>query len=128
MKTKKLIELLQEADPSGEEEVCVDNIDIYFVEPKPAYWDGRLQVLKRDESMKGYNIVGAKWISSGKKINLVTVSIKEAMIDNPDLPVEVIDIFVNKRMQKEVDQWRAEARQIIKEAEEMEIEYEIQKS
>ena len=32
MKTNKLIELLQKADPSGDLEVCIDNHDIHFVE------------------------------------------------------------------------------------------------
>jgi len=31
MKVKELIRRLQEADPSGEIEACVDNIDIHFV-------------------------------------------------------------------------------------------------
>ena len=39
MKTKKLIELLQKEDPSGEEEVFVStedgNLDIFFIETKP---------------------------------------------------------------------------------------------
>jgi hypothetical protein len=112
MKTKKLIELLQAEDPSGECEVCVGNTDIFFVECKPAYWDGCLEVLDRDESKQCYNVIGATYTSEGAKLNIVTHSIYDAMIDNVELPVKVIDTFVEKRMQKRVDAWRAEAKQI----------------
>lgn len=49
MKTKKLIELLNQCDPSGELEVCLDNIDICSVGREPAYYDGALQVLIRND-------------------------------------------------------------------------------
>jgi len=115
MKTKELIRLLQEADPSGEEDVCIDNEDIHFVELNEAYWDGCLQVLTRDESTEYYNVIGAKYTSKGFKINLRTLSIEEAMLNDPELPVVVEDTFVNKQMQNTVDRWRDEARKIIKE-------------
>ena len=50
MKSKELIRLLQEEDPSGEVEVCVQNFDILGIHTEPAYWDGSLQVLMRDAS------------------------------------------------------------------------------
>ena len=111
MKTKKLIEMLQELDPEGEIEVCIGNEDIYFADRMPAYWDGRLQVLIRDEECEYYNIIGAKYTSSGDKIKLYPLSILEALEEDPDLPVEVIDTFINKKMQKTVDRWREEARE-----------------
>ncbi len=79
MKTKTLIALLQKADPSGEEECCVGNIDILDVWIEPAYWDGCLQVLKRDENSKGYSVIGAKITSKGKKVVIDTHSIKSAI-------------------------------------------------
>ena len=36
MKSKELIQLLQEEDPTGEVEVCVNNVDIYFLSTEPA--------------------------------------------------------------------------------------------
>ena len=54
MKTKELIKELQELDPTGETEVVCGCGDIYFVEELPAYYDGRLGVLIKDESKKPY--------------------------------------------------------------------------
>ena len=88
MKTKKLIELLQEADPTGEEECCVGNTDIHFVGVEPAYYDGRLQVLERDESNEYYNITGGQYRMSGSKVVIHELSITDAVWNDPDLPVE----------------------------------------
>jgi hypothetical protein len=88
MKTKELIRQLQEADPSGELECCVGNADIHFVDVEPAYWDGCLQVLKRDESNPYYNIIGGKYTCRGDKVNVRPLSIGDAIFENQDLPVE----------------------------------------
>ena len=87
MKTKELIRQLQEADPSGEIEVCVGNIDIHFVERLPAYYDGRLEVLKRDEDCEYYNIIGGEFVAEGDKVMINTLMIEDAIWNNPDLPV-----------------------------------------
>lgn len=79
MKTKKLIALLQEEDPSGELDVCVGNVDIHFVERLPAYYDGSLQVLERDEDCKYYNITGGRYVRAGEKVNIHTLSITDAI-------------------------------------------------
>lgn len=79
MKTKELIRRLQEEDPSGEIEVCVGNVDIHFVERMPAYYDGSLQVLKRDENNKYYNIVGGKYVRNGEKVSIHILSITDAI-------------------------------------------------
>lgn len=79
MKTKELIRRLQEEDPSGEIEVCVGNVDIHFVERMPAYYDGSLQVLIRNKNTKYYNIVGGKYVRSGDKVNIHTLSITDAI-------------------------------------------------
>lgn len=88
MKTKELIRQLQEADPSGEEEVSVGNVDIHFVDREPAYYDGCLQVLVRDENNKFYNITGAKVVSNGNKVVIHTLSITDALWDNAELPID----------------------------------------
>jgi hypothetical protein len=117
MKTKELIRQLQEADPSGEEEVCVDNIDIYHVSSNHAYWDGCFQVLKHDESKKPYySITGGEFRSKGIKINLVTVDIKSAIydhtIDNIPCTVTYDSEYTEKRYKDSVKQWTEEAKKI----------------
>ena len=79
MKTKELIRQLQEADPSGEEEVCVDNVDIHFIETLPAYYDGKSQVLIRDRDCQYYNITGAKYRRNGLKVQIHSLSIVDAL-------------------------------------------------
>lgn len=88
MKTKDLIKQLQEADPSGEIECCVNNADIHFVNTEPAYYDGCLQVLKRDIDNKYYNIIGAKYVSKGEKVVIRPLSISDAIWEQEDLPIE----------------------------------------
>lgn len=111
MKTKELIRRLQEADPSGEVECCVGNLDILFVSKEPAYYDGRLQVLERDASKEPYyNVVGAKIVGSGAKMQIHTLSIEDALVDHPDMPVEC---DANASAYGEaVERWRAKARAI----------------
>lgn len=84
MKSKELIRLLQEQDPSGEIEVCVNNADIYFLSNESAYWDGSLQVLTRDHSKDPYyNLTGGKYVRSGRKIQIYTTSIRDVLWENP---------------------------------------------
>ena len=85
MKTKELIKQLQEIDPSGELECCVGNADILFLDREPAYWDGCLQVLVKDE--KG-RIVGGKYTCKGSKVIIKTLSFGDAIFDVYDFPVE----------------------------------------
>lgn len=85
MKTRELIEQLMKADPSGELECCVNNVDIYFVAPEVGYWDGCQQVLLHDESRKPfYSIIGVRFNSKETKINLTTVDWRLAISDDPD--------------------------------------------
>jgi len=108
MKTKKLIELLQKEDPIGEDDVLVNNIDILCLEGKPGYWDGCKQLLVRDWNKDCYNVIGAEYRSDGSKINITTLDIEGAIADNPELPVTVVDTFVEKHMQQTVEKWRKE--------------------
>lgn len=91
MKTKRLIELLQREDPSGELECCVANEDIHFVSKDPAFWDGRLQVLSRNEHNNYYNITGGKYVASGFKISIHPLSIANAISDDPELSIDYTD-------------------------------------
>jgi len=111
MKTKKLIELLNEADPSGEEEVCVGNIDILFVSKDPAYYDGCLQVLIRDPLQEPYyNITGAKITGVGSKIQIHTLDIESAIYNASDLSVDLEG--ASGRYTEEVKCWRKDAKDL----------------
>ena len=92
MKTAEVIRLLQEADPTGETECCVENADIFFVDVQPAYYDGYLQVLKRDPTSKCYNVVGAKYTAKGQKVVIKVLTISDAIFEQEDLPVEFEDL------------------------------------
>lgn len=84
MKSKELIAELQKLDPTGEIEVVGSSGDIYFAEVQPAYWDGRLAILIRDkeERKRGwYHVKGMKFISSGKKIVLNEMNMKDVIWD-----------------------------------------------
>ncbi len=110
MKTKELIRQLQEADPEGEKEVCVGNVDIYFVEKKAAYWDGNLQVLQHDPELIGkcWSIVGAKVLEKGYKLNLSCVDIESLVYEDPGVEVDLSDLSEGprERWEKRVAEWR----------------------
>lgn len=63
------------ADPTGEEHVCVNNVDIHFIELEPSYYDGAQQILIRDEN---FNIIGGKYKRQGSKVQITTLSIADA--------------------------------------------------
>ena len=89
MKSKELIRLLQELDPTGELEVSVGKTDIFYIIKNASFWDGTLQVLQREESKKPYyNVIGARYKSTGQHLSIVPLSISEAIWENPDLPVD----------------------------------------
>jgi len=115
MKTKELIRQLMEQDPTGEEEVCVNNVDIHFVQREPACHDGHHQVLIRDESNPYYNIIGAEYRSEGIKINITPLSIQWAIYNDPKVPVSYVGDYTEEDHKEQVEQWRAETRKIIKE-------------
>ena len=103
MKTKTLIELLNKADPSGEEECCVDNKDILFLESVGSYYDGRRQTLIRDENeTKYYNVKGVKITGEGTKIQIHTHSVYDFLMCNEDGVVETD----NERDKERVEDFR----------------------
>lgn len=118
MKTKDLIAMLQKEDPSGEVEVCVNNHDIYFAEMMEAYWDGKLQLIVRDESKKPYyHIVGAKVVATGAKIKLHTMGVEDIIENDPDIPVDLSDLekhspYSYGDWKKRVEDWRKETKRI----------------
>lgn len=105
MTTAELITALREADPEGTTPVCVSNADVYFVQSLPAYYDGCLQQLIHDKDKRGkeWSIVGARILTTGRKIDIVAISIQDVLADMPDLPIEGGD-------SRDIERWRAEAR------------------
>lgn len=104
MKVAELIRRLIELDPTQDEEVLVGNHDILFVQRLPGHHDGDGQVLVRDDSRKdSYNVVGAKFIRHGTKLDIVTHGIEDALIDQPDMPVET----ETEQQARRVKAWRA---------------------
>ena len=108
MKTKTLIAELQEADPSGEMHVTVGNTDIHFLGRQPSYYDGDVQRLIRDDDRSDYNIIGAEFPLEDH-IKIHTLPISWALLDFPELPVEC---HGNEELEKVVEEWREEMRQI----------------
>lgn len=125
MKTKELIAQLQKADPSGELPVCVGNVDIYFVELMGAYYDGHLQQLIHDESLKGksFSIIGAQVIAQGNKVCIHPYSIEDGIFDDPDFPVEFVGGSENSIESYKItfEKWRKESRETEKRMEELRI-------
>ena len=87
MKTRDLIAALNEADPSGDLECAIGNTDIHFVDVEPGYYDGCLQVLKRDETRDCYNIVGGEFRAGTQKVVIHGLSIIDALWEDPDMEV-----------------------------------------
>ena len=95
MKTKELIKFLQEADPIGETEVSVGNVDISFVEELPAYYDGPQQVLTRDA--EGY-LIGGKYNRSGRKVQIHTAPLSELVWDRREFTVDYSDLDKDRQI------------------------------
>jgi hypothetical protein len=92
MKTKELIRLLNEQDPSGEEECCINNLDIMYIQKEPAYYDGSLQVFERDESHKILKNKKAKYVRKGSKIQITTESISDFLFDFPEMEIDYSEL------------------------------------
>lgn len=92
MKSKELIRLLQDLDPTGEEECCIENLDIHFVTKEPANYDGPYQVLVRDQSkVNCYDIMGVKYVSKGDKIQFYTLSAEAVIYYDPEVLIDTTE-------------------------------------
>ena len=111
MKTKELIKQLNDCDPSGELECCVENEDIYYVDVTPAYYNGRLQVLIREPRNENYyNIIGGKYFNEGKKVDIKVLSIEDIVLEDPDIPIEIPEGDIS--LKNLVEGYREEGRKI----------------
>jgi len=123
MKTKELIRQLQEQDPTGEAECCINNQDIHFVEALPAYYDGALEVLTRDLAKTGYyNIIGGKFIRDQNvtKVAIHPMSIEDLYIDHGvegwpfqlDISEMLIGGYTEGYMKEQIREWDAEIQSV----------------
>ncbi len=118
MKTKELINLLNNIDPDGELEVCCGNRGIVCAGTQPSYYDGCIKIPILDE--KGY-IIGAKISSTGRKLQLYELDIEGKFYDDVDFPVEY-DEYSKKHYFEKIEKWRQTAIEF-----EMELEREKKK-
>ena len=113
MKTKELIKRLQEADPSGETDVCVGNEDILFVAREPGYYDGCFQVLDRDPAKEPYyNVVGVEIKAESDKIVIHPHGLSWVLIDHPEMPVKFDSEYAEKHWSDDVEKMREEYRKL----------------
>lgn len=89
MKTKRLIELLQAADPSGEEDVSVGNIDIVDVYSEAAFYDGAQQVYLWNDKNQ---ITGVKYHRDGTKIVIYALPLSDVLWDRPHFFVDYSEL------------------------------------
>ena len=110
MKSKELIQQLQKLDPTGETEVCVGNTPIYFVESKPAYYDGVLKTLIHDEPKVGkeFSIIGMKYIIHGEKLHLNLFEVDDLIGEDPEAFVDLSDLdeIRRERIGKQIEDLR----------------------
>lgn len=97
--------------------VCIDNMEILSVEPKPAYWDGTLNKIILDE--KG-RIEGIKLTSKGNKLEIRCRDLDDIFLDNPDVLViyEGLNDWKINEYRERIERLREESREIIQEIEE----------
>jgi hypothetical protein len=115
MKTRELIRQLQEVDPSGETECCVDNHDIFFVERQFAFYDGALEILVRDPARQPYyDVVGGIIRRTGEKIRIHVLSLEDAIfeIEGRPFPIEIqtTDDVSRKILEETIQRWHDDAR------------------
>jgi len=118
VKTKKLIELLQEADPSGELECVIGCDDVFDVTEMESYWDGTPALLVRDPTRDGYyDVTGLFLPGSGapNKIRIDALSATSALLTQPDLTVTYGNEDARHYNEGRIETLRAECRSVIAE-------------
>jgi hypothetical protein len=118
MNTRALIAALQAADPSGELEVIAGGAPIYIVAKQPAYYDGALPVLVQDADGA---VVGFCYSDRGAKVKLELLDLDDALLDHPELPVDLSELSEARRERygRMVEETRARMRKINEETEAM---------
>lgn len=115
MKSGELIKYLQEVDPTGEIEVFIDGAKDFF---KPytteMYWDGC--PFKMNPKYNSYP-ESLSVLSNGRKIVLKSFSYKDALLDNPEFPIEYDSEYSERRWDDRIFRERIECRTINEEVE-----------
>lgn len=89
MKTSELIAALQALDPNGELPVTVNNATILDAFVAPARMDGFLSVVTLDDVGTPSKV---ELVGSGDKVMLMTMDMKDAIADNPEVLMVYDDI------------------------------------
>lgn len=120
------------ADPNGEAEVCVGNVDIIDIDgPMTSYWDGRFVKVGTDENkINEYNHHGVSSVTvklKGDKIKLLLMDIEDVFINNPEanFTLEGEEQFskdIRESWYDKVKEWRKEGRKTQQEFEETMLE------
>lgn len=119
MKSKLLIKILQELDPSGDLEVSVGNTDIWGCQKLPSYYDGCQKLLVRDPENQWHDALKKGLVrSDGFKIIIDPYDFETCFLDHPDLPVEYDTDYAKRNNQERVEADRAEAIKICHEVDE----------
>jgi len=86
MTTRELIQHLQTVDPGGNSPVVVNNAPVRHVDRVPSYYDGYLEEIGWAD--KGsFSPMSARWVDAGVKVRLLAISIRDAVMEKPDLEV-----------------------------------------
>lgn len=101
MTTAQLIEQLKRADPEGNLVVNIDGALPFCVQTLPAYYDGDLFDLERDEELNCYNVKGAIFRRSGLKVEILTMDLRSVLIEQIDLPVKYEGFTEEAKVRKE---------------------------
>ena len=112
MKSSILIKRLLELDPEGNIEVFVGGSDIYFVDKLPYYYDGKPDILIKDESRQDYNVIGVKQMDKGEKIELKTFSLDDVVFDD-DKDKNIYE--GDESFQERLDKYRTSRNEILRE-------------
>ena len=100
MKTKRLIELLQKADPTGELPVSVGPNPVVGAWAESCYWDGYPWVEVRDER----GCIGSmKLLNTGDKVILTDYSIEDYVLET--YPDEELDIIIPEECEKQFNRY-----------------------
>lgn len=114
MKTSELIKLLQEVDPKDECTICVNNHPVSDVDRMPYYYDGRLELVERDDY---YQVTRVGYKAGGDKIKIRYDTVEDALMDYPDAELELSGITyqgkVDSRYMDSINQWIADGKEYV---------------
>jgi hypothetical protein len=112
IKTSEFIKMLQKEDPLDECYVCVGNHPVSWVERLPAYYDGRMEWIEKDEHGTPIKV----GYPSGKmKLTIHYDTVEDALLDNPDAELILDGITYEGQVQERywnyIQEWIKEGRE-----------------